>query len=99
MRMLMTIRMNTDATNVAIRDGSMAKTIRTMLDDLHAEAAYFTTQDGIRTTFVVFDMADSAQMPVIAEPFFIGMSAQVDFTPVMNVDDLSEGLQNLAAMR
>lgn len=33
-------------------------------------------------------MPDSSAIPVFAEPFFMGLDAQVVFTPVMNIDDL-----------
>jgi hypothetical protein len=97
MRTLMRVQMDTEAGNRAIKDGSLGKAIQSTLEQLHAEAAYFTTLDGQRTAYVVFDLHESAQMPVIAEPFFMGMMAKVDFTPVMNAEDLQVGLQNMSA--
>jgi len=62
------------------------------LGSLKPEAAYFTTVNGSRTAYVIFDMADVSQIPSIAEPLFSGFNAEVDFTPVMNQDDLLKGL-------
>jgi hypothetical protein len=35
-------------------------------------------------------------MPVFAEPLFIGLNVVVEFTPVMNINDLKTGLENAA---
>jgi hypothetical protein len=42
---------------------------------------------------MVFDMKDASSIPVVAEPFFMGLNADVQFTPVMNADDLKAGLE------
>jgi hypothetical protein len=60
------------------------------------EAMYFTTFDGKRTAFVVFDMPESSGLPPFAEPFFTELDAEVQVAPVMNGDDLQKGLSNLA---
>ncbi len=46
---------------------------------------------------IVFDMADPAQIPQIAEPLFMNVDAAVEFTPVMNGDDLKRALEQVAA--
>ncbi|ONI84586.1 hypothetical protein ALI22I_28975 [Saccharothrix sp. ALI-22-I] len=43
-----------------------------------------------------FDLADPAQIPVIAEPLFRSLNCTVEFIPVMNVDDLQRGLEQWA---
>jgi hypothetical protein len=40
-----------------------------------------------------FDMRDSADIPPIVEPLFMGIDAEVELLPVMNVDDLRKGLK------
>ncbi|GAA3011846.1 hypothetical protein [Streptomyces fulvorobeus] len=94
MRMLLTARMNTEHTNRALADGSLPKLIADIVEDLKPEAAYFTPMEGDRTCMFVFDMAESAQLPPISEPFFLA-GARVSVTPVMNLDDLRTGLGNL----
>jgi hypothetical protein len=37
-------------------------------------------------------------MPEVTEPFFMGMKAKIDLAPVMNADDLQEGLARLPRM-
>ncbi|MEU1269923.1 DUF3303 family protein [Streptomyces sp. NPDC005799] len=95
MRVLLKASMNTEKTNEAIRNGTMAKLVQEAVEHVRPEAAYFTTDHGKRTMFLVFDMQDSAQMPAIAEPFFLDMEAEISYTPVMNAEDLKRGLAQL----
>jgi ABC-type thiamin/hydroxymethylpyrimidine transport system permease subunit len=50
------------------------------------------TMGGKRTSLIVFDLADPSQIPVIAEPLFQGLDAEIEFAPVMNQEDLMNGL-------
>ena len=45
---------------------------------------------------IVFDMADTTQIPQIAEPLFMNADAAVEFLPVMNADDLRTALEKVA---
>jgi hypothetical protein len=96
MRMLMKVRIPTQAGNKGIKDGTLPDVIRKSLEALHPEAAYFTTMDGQRTMIAVFDMKASADMPRIAEPLFMGLDATIEFMPCMNADDLKTGLSALS---
>jgi hypothetical protein len=95
MRMLMTVEMDTEASSRAIKDGSMPKLMESALEQLHPEAAYFTTHEGHRTAYIVFDLQETSQMVQISEPFFAGVAAKIDWSPVMNPQDLQEGLSRL----
>ena len=66
-------------------------------EKLKPEATYFTTVHGKRTAMFFFDMTDSAQLPPIAELLFQELDAEVEFTPVMNAEDLKKGLASIAA--
>jgi hypothetical protein len=57
------------------------------------EAAYFTSEDGLRTGFIFFDMKEVSDIPMIAEPLFMELDAEVTFTPVMNAQDVKLGLE------
>jgi hypothetical protein len=98
MRMLMTVQMDTEAASRGIQDGSLPKLMESTLEQLHAEAAYFTTRDGQRTAHIYFDLDDPAQMVQIAEPLFMGLKAKIDLAPVMKPEDLREGLARLPQM-
>ena len=92
MRTLMQVKIPTAAGNEAIKDGSLGQIMEKALADLDAEAAYFTSLDGMRTALIFFDMADPSEIPSAAEPFFMAFDAQVVFVPVMNPEDLRTGV-------
>ena len=93
MRTMLKASFPVEAANKAIKDGSLPKIIGSTMDELRPESAYFYAENGKRTCVMVFDMKDVSQIPVIAEPFFMGLNADVQFTPVMNADDLKAGLE------
>jgi len=95
MRMMLKAVIDTEAGNENIRNGSMAKVIEQMVQQLNPEAVYFQPEDGQRSCIVVFDMADPSQIPAISEPLFLGAKARVTIVPCMNLDDLQKGLSGL----
>ncbi|MFE0642925.1 hypothetical protein ACFW2Y_15105 [Streptomyces sp. NPDC058877] len=95
MRMLLTVEMDTTTSNEAIQQGTLLQTMEGALQNLRPEAAYFTVQNGRRTAYIFFDLTDTAQMPKISEPFFMGTGAKVSFCPVMNAGELREGLSSI----
>ena len=97
MRMMLRWTVPVEKGNETIRDGSLATTIQTLLEELEPEAAYFWPENGERAGMIVFDMADTTQIPQIAEPLFMNLDAAVEFLPVMNADDLKEALEKVAA--
>ena len=92
MRMMLKFKIPVEKGNEAFKDGTLASTIQTLIQQLEPEAAYFGPDGGKRAGFLVFDMSDSSQIPVIAESLFSSLHAKVDFFPVMNADDLKKGL-------
>ncbi len=92
MRTILKISMDMQTANKAIQDGSLPKIMRGTMEKLKPEASYFYTEAGKRTGFMIFDMKDPSEMPQIAEPLFIGLGADVTFSPVMNPADLERGL-------
>jgi hypothetical protein len=93
MRMMMTVQIPTDAGNSAIKDGSLPQIVGKALDAIKAEAAYFTSEEGMRTALIFFDMADSSEIPSAAEPFYMGLDAKITFAPVMNTDEMRAGVE------
>jgi hypothetical protein len=97
MRMMMKVQIPTDAGNAAIKDGTLGQTMATSLEALKAEAAYFTTEDGMRTGFLFFEMNDSSNIPPAAEPFFLGLNASITLSPVMNAQEMQAGVAEATA--
>jgi hypothetical protein len=95
MRVMARISMPVESGNRAIKDGALGTTIQRAADRWKPEAMYFTTFDGRRTAFMVFNLPDASDIPPFAEPFFRELNADVELAPVMNGDDLQKGLAQL----
>ncbi|MFE5893299.1 hypothetical protein [Streptomyces sp. NPDC056468] len=95
MRVLLKANLDTEKGNDAIRSGKLPQVIQELMEKIKPEAAYFTTENGLRTMFLFFDLKEPSQMPVIAEPLFFELGAKVDYTPVMNGEDVQKGLSQL----
>jgi len=95
MRTLIRVSVPVEAGNKGIQEGTLQKTILDALDRLKPEAAYFFAENGRRTGLYFVDMKSSSDIPLIAEPFFMGLNAAVDFIPVMNADDLKQAFSKL----
>ena len=88
MRMLMKVTIPINEGNKAILDGTLASTMSAILADLKPEAAYFAEDNGARTGFIFFNLADSSQIPAVAEPWFLAFNAKVELRAAMNLEDL-----------
>jgi hypothetical protein len=82
--------------NEAIIDGSLPAVIQRAAERWHPEAMYFTTFDGRRTAYMIFDLPDTPDIPQFAEPFFTQLNAEVELAPVMDGADLQKGLAQLS---
>jgi len=87
--------MPVEAGNRAVSDGTIGKLLTNAAEQWRPEAMYFTTFEGRRSAYIVFDMKDSADLPAFAEPFFNELNAEVELAPVMNGEDLQRGLSQL----
>jgi hypothetical protein len=90
MRFIVKAKLDTAVANEAVRKGKLGSTLQSILDDLKPEAVYFMEEDGRRTAVLVIDMADTSQIPAIAEPFFLAFNAAVTFHPAMAPEDLEK---------
>ncbi|MFJ8636855.1 hypothetical protein [Streptomyces sp. NPDC093568] len=95
MRVLLQAHLDTEKTNEVIRSGKMPQVMQEVMGAFKPEAAYFGPDGGVRSMFLVFDMQDTSQIPPITEQLFQKFGATVDYTPVMNQEDLQKGLAQL----
>lgn len=96
MRMLMNVKIPTDRFNEAVRNGTVGSKLRGILEELKPEAVYFTEQDGLRGAVLIVNLDDPAQVPVLAEPWFLAFDARVKFQIAMTPEDLHRaGLESL----
>ena len=90
MRCLLKVLIPVETGNAAISDGSLPKTIESILADLNPEAAYFAEENGKRTGFIFFDLKDTSQIPAVSEPWFLAFNAHIELHPAMNLEDLKK---------
>jgi hypothetical protein len=95
MRMFLKVQMEVEAGNQAIKDGSLPKIVQGFVDAAKPEGVWFTAVDGKRCMIAVFDLASTAQIPPLAEPFFRGLNATFELAPAMDAADLQAGLAAL----
>ncbi len=95
MRVMARISIPVQSGNRAIKDGSLGAAIQRAAERWKPEAMYFTTFDGERTAFMVFNLPDASDIPPFAEPLFQDLGANVQLAPAMNGDDLQKGLSQL----
>ena len=96
MRMLMQIKMPLEPFNTAVREGTIGKKMRRIMEAMKPEAAYFSEQDGHRGGVLVVDVKDPSDVPRLAEPWFLTFNASVEFRVAMTPEDLGRaGLEEL----
>jgi hypothetical protein len=88
MRILLKVSIPVEIGNAKIKDGSLAKTMQSILEEQKPEAAYFVEDNGTRTGFIVVNIDDASQIPAIAEPWFLAFNAGVELRPAMVAEDL-----------
>ena len=92
MRVMLKFTLPVEKGNQAFNDGSLGKTMESVMKKLKPEAAYFGTMDGKRGGMLFFDLAEPSQIVETVEPLFLNLNAAVEMVPVMSGDDLRKGL-------
>lgn len=95
MRMMLRWTVPPEKGNEMVNDGSMQTVIEQVVARAQPEAAYFMPYNGKRAGMLFFDMKEPADIARIAEILFMGGNADVEFAPVMNMDDLKKALGSL----
>jgi Domain of unknown function (DUF3303) len=90
MRFMLTFWVPNEKANSLAKEGRLSQTVRSILEELDPEAAYFADVEGARGGYIVLNMDDASQIPAIAEPFFIGLDAIVKIHAVMTPEDLEK---------
>lgn len=97
MRMLIHIKVPPQEFNAYVKDGSIGRKIKQILDETRPEAVYFTEYGGRRGLIMIADVAEPSSVPAIAEPWFLLFNADVEFHIVMSPEQLEKaGLDKLA---
>ena len=96
MRVMLRFTLPVEKGNQAFKDGSLGKTLESIMNKLKPEAAYFGPSDGKRSGMMFFDLAEPSQIVEVAEPLFSNLHAAIEIVPVMNGDDLRKGIAKAA---
>ena len=89
MRFLIKISFPVEAGNAAAKKDGF-KVIQTILEQQRPEAAYFIADGGRRTGILIMNIAEPADIPRIAEPWFLALNASIEATPAMIPEDLQK---------
>jgi len=95
MRTFIKIQVPVERGSKAVQDGTLPKIIGDFMERARPESAYFGVDTGRRTGFFVVDVKDASELPALLEPFFNGLDAAIDLTPVMNPEELKQGLSRV----
>ena len=96
MRMLFHVKIPHEPFNTAVKDGTVGKKIRRVLDELKPEAVYFTEYQGRRGAIMIINVDDPSKVPAFSEPWFLLFNADCEFHIVMLPEDLAKaGLDEL----
>ena len=96
MRMLLHAKIPHEEFNAAVRDGSVEKKMKVILEEAKPEAVYFTNYDGQRGAIMIININDPSEVPKFAEPWFLSFNADVQFHVAMTPEELGRaGLERL----
>lgn len=90
MRFILHVRIPIGKFDQAVRDGTVDKKVKAILDETKPEAAYFTATDGQRGGYLIVNLENASEIPRMAEPWFLTFDAKLDFWPCMTPEDLAK---------
>jgi hypothetical protein len=95
MRMLLKIKLPLEPFNSAVKDGSIGKKMKAILEATKPEFAYFTENEGHRGAILAVNVDNPSQVPFYAEPWFLAFNAECEFRIAMTAEDLAKaGLED-----
>ena len=96
MKMLLSVEMPHEPFNSLVRSGKAGDVIKSILETIKPEAAWFTEQDGKRGGVFIVNVQNPSDVPALAEPFFLKFQANCTFRIVMSPEDLQKaGLEKI----
>jgi hypothetical protein len=73
----------------------LPKVVEDFANAAKPEGMWFIAEAGKRCMVAVFDLASTARIPSLAEPFFEALGAAIELTPAMDAVDLKTALSAL----
>lgn len=90
MKFLVRSRIPVDAGNDFVIGKEFNEKMESLMAAVRPEAVYFGIDKGQRTIFCIVNIEGGHETPRIAEPFWLGLKADVEFTPVMGPEDFKK---------
>jgi hypothetical protein len=88
MRCIVKVTFPVEKSNEAMKTGKLQKALKSIVDEIKPEAAYFTAERGQRGGIFVVNLKEPSELPKVAEPFFLALNATVEVLPAMTLEDL-----------
>lgn len=99
MRMMLTAVTPNEPFNTLVREGKAGEVLGKIMEAIKPEAVYFTAKDGKRAGHYIVNLESPSDIPGYAEPFFLLLNAEVEFSVVMTPEDLAKaGLDEMGAL-
>ncbi len=89
MRMIMLVQIPIEPFNTLVRNGTVGARIKQILDAIKPEAVYFTEREGHRGGIFIVNVNSPSDVPRLAEPWFLGFNAEVEFRIAMTSEDIA----------
>ena len=70
MRFMITCRIPVERGNELAKNDTLGETVKSIMEELQPEAAYFADIEGARGGYIVVNMDDASQIPAMTEPLF-----------------------------
>ena len=90
MRLLLKASIPVEAGNEAAKSGKLAENLQAILDEQKPEAVYCIAENGTRTILVFLNIESAAELPKIAEPWFLAFNANIEVTPAFTPEEMPE---------
>jgi len=95
MRFLLKFKIPVESGNDAWKEGSFVERLQNLLNEVEADDAYFGIIDGHRGGFVVVNIDNPSDIMKISGPFLFWLNAEVQYYPVMKIDEMRKGEQRV----
>ena len=96
MKFLVKATVPVEAGNALSGDPNLEQRIGAIMEDIRPEAAYFAVADGQRTMYLIANFDGAHELARIAEPLWLSLRADVEFTPVMDQADFGQAAPLIA---
>jgi|SRR5579884_1147718 len=88
MRLLFKITIPVEPFNTLAREGLVEQKFGEILEATKPESIYFTGNNSGRGAIAVYNAEDGSQIPALAEPWFLTLNAQIEYSVAIAPDEL-----------